>query len=398
MFQDLRYGIRMLRRNPGFTFIAVLTLALGIGANSAIFSVVNAVLLKPLPYRDPDRLVMVNYYRSNVLNDFAIAAEFFEWRDRAQSFEQVAACRFEAADLTGIGEPERLDAGFASADLFATLGIAPALGRAFTPAEETMGGAQAVILSDKLWRRRFGGDPHVIGRTLTLGGQSRTVIGIMPPGFRFLENADLWLPLTLNASQQLSRQGDLVRVKVVARLKPGMTLEAARAELSVILDQQRQAFPQFYRRYGDVQVRATGLSESLVGNVRLALLALFGAVLFVLLVACSNVANLLLARSAARQKEMAIRAAVGAGRWRLVRQSLTESLLLSLAGGLAGLLAAKWSVKLLVASSPDWIVRIEESRVDGRVFGFTCAVALIASYIPARRAAKVDPLIALRSE
>jgi putative ABC transport system permease protein len=383
----------MLRRNPGFTFIAVLTLSLGIGANSAIFSVVNAVLLRSLPYRDPDRLVMVNYYRSRMLNDFALAAEFWEWRDQAKSFEQIAACRFGTADLTGSGEPERLNAGFASADLFATLGAAPALGRTFTPAEDTMEGAQSVILSDKLWRRRFGGDPQVIGRTLTLGGQSRTVIGIMPPGFRFLDEADLWLPLALNVSQQVRRQGNAVRVRVIARLKPGVTLEAARADLSVILDRQRQSFP-LYRLYGDVQVRITGLTESLVGNVRLALLALFGAVLFVLLVACANVANLLLARSAARQKEMAIRAAVGAGRWRLVRQSLTESLLLSLAGGLAGLLAAKWGVKLLVASSPDWIARIEESRVDGRVFGFTCTVALLASLLagllPALQASKTD--------
>jgi putative ABC transport system permease protein len=394
MFQDLRYGIRMLRRNPGFTFIAVLTFALGIGANSAIFSVVNAVLLKPLPYRDPDRLLMVNYYRAVMPNDFALAAEFLEWRDQAKSFEQIAACRFGPADLTGSGEPERLDAGFASADLFATLGAAPALGRTFTQAEDTMGGAQAVILSDELWRRRFGGDPQAIGRTLTLGGRSRTIIGIMPPGFRFLEEAELWLPLALDANQQLSRQSGQVRVKVIARLKPGVMPEAARAELSVILNQQQQAFPQFYRRYGDVQVRITGLSESLVGNVRLALLALFGAVLFVLLVACANVANLLLARSAARQKEMAIRAAVGAGRWRLVRQSLTESLLLSLAGGLAGLLAAKWGVKLLVAFSPDWIARIDESRVDGRVFSFTCAVALLASLLagllPALQASKTD--------
>jgi putative ABC transport system permease protein len=394
MFQDLRYGIRMLRKNPGLTFVAALTLALGIGANSAIFSVVNAVLLRPLPYLDADRLVMVNYYRSRMLNDFAVAAEFLEWRDQAKSFEWIAACRFDAADLTGSGEPERLNVGFASADLFVTLGVAPALGRSFTSEEDTLGGEQSVILSDMLWRRRFGGDPQVIGRTLTLGGQSRTVVGIMPPGFQFLDEAEVWLPLALNVNQQLNRQGNSVRVKVIARLKPGVTLEASRADLSAILDRQRQAFPHIYRLYGDVQVRAIGLGESLVGNVRLALLALFGAVLFVLLIACANVANLLLARSAARQKEMAIRAAVGAGRFRLVRQSLTESLLLSLVGGLAGLLAAKWGVKLLVAFSPDWIARIEESRVDSRVFGFTCVVALLASLLagllPALQASKTD--------
>jgi putative ABC transport system permease protein len=393
MFQDLRYGIRMLRKNPGFTFVAALTLSLGIGVNTAIFSVVNAVLLRSLPYRDPDRLVMVNYSRSRAPNDFTLAAEFLELRDQAKSFEQIAAYRFDAADLTGNGEPERLDACFVSADLFTTLGVAPALGRAFTPSEDTAGGAQAVILSDGLWRRRFGGDPQVMGRTLTLVGQSRTVIGIMPPGFRFAGEADLWLPLALNVAEQLSRKQS-VRVKVIARLKPGVGLEAAGADLSIILDRQRQAFPQFYSRYGNVSVAVIGLNESLVGNVRLALLALFGAVLFVLLIACANVANLLLARSAARQKEMAIRAAVGAGRWRLVRQSLTESLLLSLTGGLAGLLLARWGIEIIVAFSPDWISRIEESRVDGRVFGFTGVVALLTSLLagllPALQASKTD--------
>ena len=394
MFQDLRYGLRMLRKDPGSTFIAALTLALGIGANTAIFSVVNAVLLRSLPFRDPDRLMTLSYYRARALNDFATAAEFLEWRDRAKSFEQIAASRFDTADLTGSGEPERLNAGFASADLFATLGVAPAIGRSFTPEEDTPGGAQAVILSDELWRRRFGADPQLIGRSLTLEGRSRTVIGVMPHGFRFLDEAELWLPLALDVNQQLSRQGNQVRLKVIARLKPGVTPEAARADLSVILNWQRQSFPDNYSFWGDVQVRGAGLAESLTDNVRLALLALFGAVLFVLLIACANVANLALARSAARQKEMAIRAAVGAGRFRLARQSLTESLLLSSIGGLAGLLLAGWGVKLIVALSPDWIARIEESRVDGRVLWFTCLVALSASLlaglIPALQASKTD--------
>jgi putative ABC transport system permease protein len=395
MFQDLRYGLRMLRRNPGFALIAVLTLALGIGANSAIFSVVNAVLLRPLPYQDPDRLALINYHRSNMPNDFVRFAEYLEISERAKSFDQIAACRFDTADLTDSGDPERLKAGFASVGLFAALGVAPALGRGFTPEEDAKDGGQAVILTDEFWWRRFGGDRQVLGRTLTLEGQSRTVVGIMPPGFRFLEEADLWLPLALDSAQQLSREGDAVRVKVIARLKPSVTLESALADLFVILDQQRKAFPESYSGIaGGVQVRIDGLNESLIGNVRLALLALFGAVLFVLLVACANVANLLLARSTARRKEMAIRAAVGAGRWRLVRQSLTESLLISLAGGLAGLLAARWGVELLVSFAPDWIARIEESRVDARVFAFTCAVALLASLlaglIPALQASKIE--------
>jgi predicted permease len=394
LFQDLRYGVRVLKKNPGLTCVAVLTLALGIGANSAIFSVVNAVLLRSLPYRDPDRLVLVSHFRAIGERNNASGADFLEWRDQAKAFDQIAAYNTGTADLTGSGEPERLNAGRVSADLFATLGVAPALGRAFTQAEDKHSGPPAVILSDGLWRRRFGGDPQVIGRAITLGGQSRTVVGIMPYGFRFPEESDLWLPLALNAAQELGRQG-VVLLSVLARLKPGVTPEAAGADLSVILERQRQAFP---NRYSGAQIRVIGLSESLVGNVRLALLVLFGAVSFVLLIACANVANLLLARSAARQKEMAIRAAIGAGRLRLVRQLLTESLLLSAAGGVAGLLAAKWCVKLLVATNPGGIARIEESSssflVDGRVLGFTCAVVLLTSLIagifPALQASKTD--------
>jgi len=389
--QDLRFGVRMLLKNPGFTLIAVLTLALGIGANTAIFSVVNAVLLRSLPYRDPDRLVLASYYRG-IAGDYAWVADFRAWRDQAKAFEQIAAYRTDDAGFTGNGEPERLTAGTVSAHLFATLGVAPAFGRDFTPEDDTDGGAPVVILSDGLWRRRFGGDPQVIGKAITLRGQSMTVIGIMPPRFRFPGEADLWAPLTPVLNRQLSQQPYMGRLNALARLKPGVTPETARAELSVILDQQRHDSP---RPYSFVQeVRVVKLSEKFIGDARRPLLVMFGAVAFVLLIACANVANLLLARSAARQKEMAIRAAVGAGRWRLSQQLLTESLLLSIAGGVAGLLAAKWGVKLLVAMSPSGIARINESGVDGRVFGFTCAVAvltgLIAGLLPALQASKTD--------
>src|SRR5262245_8928777 len=400
--QDLRYGARTLVKTPSFTLIAVLTLALGIGADTAIFSVVNAVLLRSLPYHDPDRLVLLSYYRERLLSDFAAGAEFLEWRAQAKAFEQLAACRFDTVDLTGNVEPERLEVGYASADLFATLGVAPALGRAFTPEEDKPGDTQAVVLSDGFWRRRLGGDPQAIGQTLMLGGLHRTVVGIMPPGFRFAGDAELWLPLAPDANQQLSRQGNAVRVKVVARLKPGVTLEAARAELATILARQQQSFPQSYRPFGDMQVRAVELGESLVGNMRLALWVLFGAVGFVLLIACANVANLLLARSTARQKELAIRAAVGAGRLRLARQLLTESLLLASAGGAAGLLLARWGVKLLVALSPDWIARINETNVDGRALGFTCGVVvltgLLAGILPALHASKADVIETLKAQ
>jgi putative ABC transport system permease protein len=388
--QDVRYGLRMLRRNPGLTFVAMLTLALGIGANTAIFSVVNAVLLRSLPYREPDRLVYLHQRRPQEGAILALSADFLDWRDQAKSFEKIAAIDGGSVDLTQNGEAERLSAGVVSADLFATLGVAPLLGRTFTPAEDLAGGPPVVILSNDLWRRRFGGDPQVIGRTITLEGQTRTVIGIMPSGFRFPGRSDLWLPLALNVTRELGRQTGYT-LSVIARLKPGVTPEAARADLSVILERQRQAYPHVY---SDVRISVIGLSESIVGTVRQALLVLFGAVTFVLLIACANVSNLLLARSAARRKEMAIRAAVGAGRLRLVRQLLIESLLVSLAGGASGLLSAIWGVKLLVAMSPGGIERIEESSLDGRVLGFTCIVVvlvgLIAGIFPALQASKVD--------
>src|SRR5262245_17144132 len=401
--QDLRYGLTMLRRNPGFTIVAVFTLALGIGANTAIFSVVNAVLLRSLPYRDPDRLVMVRHYSMHGVGDFVSGLDFLEWRDQAKAFEQIAAYRADTVDLTGRSAPERLSAGLVSANLFRALGIAPALGRAFTLEEDTAGAAPVVILSDGLWRRRFGGDPQVIGQALILGGQSRTVVGIMPHGFRSPGEYHLWLPLAFNVTHG-SNISRVSIVSVIARLKPGVTPEAARADLSVILDRKRQR----EEREGissddppdDKQVRVIRLSDWLVGNVRLALLVLFGAVTFVLLIVCANVANLLLARSAARKKELAIRAAMGAGRLRLVRQLLTESLLLSLAGGAAGLLAANWGLKLLVTMSPAGIARIGESGVDGSVLGFSCIVValvgLITGIFPALQASKTDVIETLK--
>ncbi|MBO0863072.1 MAG: ABC transporter permease [Chloracidobacterium sp.] len=256
-FQDLRYGLRMLRRNPGFTFVAVLTLALGIGANTAIFSVVNAVLLQSLPYRDPDRLVAASYYRG-VAGDYARVEDFQAWRDQAKAFEQIAAYRTDDADLTGNGEPERLTAATVSASLFATLGVAPALGRDFTPEDDTDGGAPVVILSDGLWRRRFGGDPQVIGKAITLRGQSLTVIGIMPPGFRFPGETELWAPLMPILNRQLSQQPSMGRLNVLARLKPGAPPEGAKAELSVILERLRQDSPRIYSFVQEVRVVKLG--------------------------------------------------------------------------------------------------------------------------------------------
>ncbi len=397
LWQDLRYGARMLRTHPGFTLVAALTLSLGIGANTAVFSVVNAVLLRPLPYADPDRLVMASPYRHATDGYTVLSPDFLDWRAQSQSFEQIAAYTTGTADLTRIGDPERLTAGMVSAELFATLGVTPTLGRSFTAAEDQPNGASAVILSHNLWQRRFGSDPQLIGRAITLDGQSRTVIGIMAPGFQFPAELDVWLPLALESGPELRRRRMAI-VNVVGRLRPGVTQETARADLTTILQRMSQPTPGStsgtYYPSPDVQVRVIKLHERLVGDTQRALLVLFGAVAFVLLIACANVANLLLARASARQKEMAIRAAVGAGRLRLVRQLLAESLLLSLVGGGAGLLVAIWGVKMLARMNPDGVARLQESSVDGRVLGFTCVVAvltgLLAGVFPALQASKTD--------
>ncbi len=315
-----------------------------------------------------------------------------DWRDQAKVFEHIAAYAVGAADLIGSDEPERLTAGYVSADLFATLGVYPALGRAFATGEDMISGEPVVILSHNLWRRRFGGDPKIIGGAITLGGKSRTVIGIMPPEFKFPEKLDLWAPLSLDTPG--------LNINVIARLKPGVTPEAINSDISVIVEQQRrsQAAGPSARTdpdwYTDVQVRIVGLRERLVGDVRQALLTLFGAVAFVLLIACANVANLLLTSASVRHKEMAIRMALGAGRIRLARQLLTESLLLSLTGAAAGVLLAVWGVKLVVAMNPGGIPGIDESIVDGRALGFTCAIAvltgLLAGMFPALQATRTN--------
>jgi putative ABC transport system permease protein len=375
MFQDMRFGLRMLLKHPGFTFIAVLTLALGIGANTAIFSVVNAVLIRPLPYPEPDRLVILDEVPPGG-GQFAIApGNFVDWRDQSGSFVGMAAFGRMSFNLTGHGEAERLPGLRLSANSFALLGIKPALGRDFLPEEDQPDYNRVVILSYGLWQRRFGGEPDLVGKMLTLDGNSYTVIGIMPRDFRFFEGIEVWTPLALTPRERASH--DKHDFNAFARLKPNVSLEHARAEMSAIAGRLAAQYPISNDDWG---IRLTPLRDEVVGPIQPVLLALSCAVAFVLLIACANVGNLLLARSAVRQREVAIRAALGASRRRVIRQLLTESLLLGIAGGVIGLLLAVWGVNFLRVLTPDSL-GVETVAIDGRALGFTAIVSLLTSLL-----------------
>jgi putative ABC transport system permease protein len=396
MFQDLRYGVRMLMKNPGFTLAAVLSLAIGIGANSALFSVVNGVVLRPLPYNEPERLIRIwhNKIRAGMDQMPVSAGSVIEWRDHAQSFAGVAAYFQTASVFTGDGEPEQVLGAGISADLFPLLGIQPMLGRGFTQAENASGNEKVLLLSHKLWQRRFGGDPAVVGRSITLDHTNHyTVTGVMPPGVSFPEVSEFWKPETVIAKGR----HDMRMISVIARLKPGVSVAQAATELELINPRLHQQHPNDYDGWS---VNLLALHDSVVGKARQALLVLFGAVGFVLLIACANVANLLLARAAARQKEIAVRAAMGASRLRLLRQMLTESSLLAALGGGLGLLLARWGVRALVALKPPDLPRLDQVGVDARVFGFTLATAalvgIVFSLIPALQYSKPDVHAALK--
>jgi putative ABC transport system permease protein len=379
LLQDIRYGCRMLWKSPSFTLTAVVTLALGVGVNAAMFSVINSVLLRPLPYREPEGILTLweNNARENIQRDDVSPANFLDWRERQQVFSEMAFANPDSLDYTGGGEPEVIRGVKVSEGFFQIFGVNALHGRTFVPEEYGAGKDQAVVLSHGVWQRRFGGDRGIIGRTLTLDGRPTTVVGVMPPEFRlylFDREEEMWSPQV--PAESMKRQRRATYLKVVARLKPGVSVAQARAELDRIALQLAQENPDTNQ---GLFVTAVTLPEHLKGRWRPALLILFGAVGFVLLIACVNVANLSLARGAARQREFAIRAALGAGRARIVRQLLTESVLLALLGCALGLLLASWVTDFIVAFNPGDIPRIEQVRLDGATLAFASAAGLLAA-------------------
>ena len=396
LFQDLRYGARVLTKHKGFTVVAVLTLALGIGANTAIFSVVNAVLLKPLPFPNSERLVTIRRVDPRGGNVLGLNSypNFTDYRDRAQGLQHVAAYTDTYAWLGADNEPERIEEVYASSDLFDVLGLQPAMGRVFTAEEDKPGARIVAVLSDGFWRRRFGSDPGVVGREIVLDGDKTTVLGVMPPGFDFpitQKASDVWVPLGSSAYGETLKNRRANNHAIIASLRPNVSIQQAQAELDAINNQLATQYPEANAGSG---VRIADMQRDLVGDVRPALLVLLVSVGFVLMIACVNVANLLLARAATQVREIALRTALGASRGRVIRQMVTESLLLSTAGGGLGLVVAFCVMPLLIAINPGNIPRVSEIHVDRRVLIFTLSVSILTGLffglVPALKVSRLD--------
>jgi putative ABC transport system permease protein len=382
----------MLLKKPGFTLIAILALALGIGANTAIFSVVNGVLLRPLPYEDPDRLVRLGEWSQQVPGMSIAYPNLLDWREQNHVFTAIAATRFNSYNLTGVDEPERLLGREVSANFFEVLGVKPALGRTFLPEEDHANSNRVCVLSHGLWQRRFGADPQILGKSLTLNNESYTVVGVMAQGYRFGTQTDVFVPIGLKeATEMISSRDNHPGIYAYARLKPGVTFTQAETEMKEIASRLAAAYP---KTNAGNSITMIPLREYFVGDIRPALLVLLGAVGFVLLIACANVANLLLARATSRMREIAIRTALGARRMRIIRQLLTESVLLSILGGTAGVLLALWGIDVLRTASIDAIPTTAEIKLDTNVLFFTLGVSVLTGLIcglaPALQTSKPD--------
>ena len=392
LLQDIRYGLRTLAKNPGFTAVAVLTLALGIGANTAIFSVVQNLLLRPLPYPHPEQLVEIaNSYLPQVPKAGLTPGDYTDWRRQNSSFSEMGAYTkiLQGFNLSGDGEPQRIQAGYADSGIFPMLGIRPVVGRSFFPEEDRAGSAPVVILGHRLWQSRYGGNPNMVGRSITLDNQGYTVVGVLPGEIQLARAADLWMPIGQfndDLTEHVHHNFD-----ALARLRPGISLTQARDEIARLHQQEAIAYPDAHKNFGVV---VDPMQDPSAASLRTTLLVMFGAVGLVLLIACANIVNLLVVRNAAREREVAVRTAMGASPWRLIRQLLTESTLLSLLGGAVGLLFAFAGLKILLAFVPAELDILRETGLNGWVLGFTVAVCFCAGigcgFLPALRMLRSD--------